>query len=76
MTTLSLTIREEGRIAKLTQARKYHRCVVCQKYMYKDDQYYSVTVAGSGLGGIKFPSHVHTGCIDQYFEKVKASRKL
>lgn len=73
--TLALVIRKEGRIAKLTRARKHHRCAACQEYILPATQYYSVTVASSGLGGIKFPSRVHPGCLDAYLEKIKVAKE-
>ncbi|MAF43082.1 MAG: hypothetical protein CMI54_02780 [Parcubacteria group bacterium] len=76
MAELSLRIREEGRIAELTRARKYHRCSECQELIEKGSQYYAITIGGSGLGSIKFPSRVHRDCLTAYFERVKRSRKL
>ncbi len=75
MTTVALIIRKEGRIAKLTRAQKYHRCAVCPEHIAPATQYYSVTVGGSGLGGIKFPTRIHIHCLDAYFEKVKRARE-
>lgn len=76
MVTLKLVTREEGRIATITKATKHHRCSVCQEYIIKGTQYYTVTIAGSGLGSIKFPEHVHIECLSAYFEKVRRSREL
>ena len=75
MTTLDLVIRRHGRIAKITRARVSHRCAQCQEYILPRTQYYSVTVGGSGLGGIKFPTRVHIHCIDNYFEKIKRANE-
>jgi len=75
MTTPALVIRKEGRIAKLTRAQKHHRCAACPEYILPATQYYSVTIGGSGLGGIKFPSRVHPGCLDAYLEKVKRAKE-
>ena len=73
MTTL--TIRKEGRIAQITRARKHHRCAVCQEFINKGSQYYAITIGGSGLGGLKFPTRVHIDCIDAYFEKTKRAKE-
>ena len=76
MTTLALDIRSENRIAILTRSRKYHRCAVCQEYIYKREHYYSITVGGSGLGSIKFPQRVHIHCLDAFLERVRKAKEL
>ncbi|MBA7567482.1 hypothetical protein ES708_09194 [subsurface metagenome] len=67
-------IRKEGRIATLTKARKHHRCAECPEWIKPQSHYYSVVAGGSGLGGIKFPSRVHPGCLELYFGRVKRAR--
>ena len=66
MTTLALEVRKDNRIATLTRSRKYHRCSVSQEYINKGSLYYAVTIAGSGLGGIKFPERVNNPRFTKY----------
>jgi len=73
---LAVVIKGEGKIARLTKSRKYHRCGVCQDYIYKGLYYWAITTAGRVLGGIKFPEKVHPRCLNDYFEKIKRSREL
>ena len=66
---------EEGQnmarmIATLTTARKPHRCQACTDTIYLGDKYISETIAGGGLGSIKFPDRYHLA----YYEIVKQNR--
>lgn len=54
-------IRRNGKVAKLSKARKEHVCKQCVLPIFVDDWYWSIVLAGSGLGSIKFPTRVHTG---------------
>jgi len=60
------------RIATLTRARKMHRCAVCPGYIYKDEEYYAVTIGGGGLGSLKHPARVHANCLEGYFSRIAA----
>lgn len=72
---LRLEIREAGRIATLTKARKPYHCSDCQEYILVGTYYYSVVIGGGGLGSIKFPDRIHIGCLDKYFERVKRNQE-
>lgn len=76
MQSLALDIRKEGHIATLTRSRKYHRCALCQEYINKGEQYYSITIGGGGLGSLKFPERTHSYCLDAFFERMRKSREL
>ena len=69
--TLVKRIVAAGRIAELKRARKIHNCRECGDTILQSDLYYSVTIAGGGLGSIKFPDRVCVDCIDDYLEKRK-----
>lgn len=71
---LPQVVRREGRIATLTKARKLHRCAVCPEYIPKGDYYYSVVVGGGGLGSLKFPTRVHTYCLEKHFDHIRRSQ--
>lgn len=58
-----------GRIYELRWARKAHSCYMCHENIDKGEMYCNVTIAGGGLGSIKFPDRVHTGeCKEKYIE--------
>lgn len=62
-------IYHNGQIATLHCARKTHKCAECGLLIEPGDGFYSVVYGGSGLGGLKFPDAVMTGCLDNYFGK-------
>ena len=68
-------IAKEGWRAELTRARKLHRCCVCQEYINKKEQYYSIIIGGGGLGSIKFPERSHINCLDTFWAKVKRNKE-
>ncbi len=53
----------DHQIAELKKARKQHECRVCHQSINKGAYYYSVVVAGGGLGSLKFPDRYHVGCL-------------
>jgi len=57
-----------GRIAELRRSMKFYPCAQCQKAIKPGDYYYAVTIAGGGLGSIKFPWRVHEDCISQFLK--------
>ncbi|MBA7589696.1 hypothetical protein ES708_31785 [subsurface metagenome] len=67
-------VRYKGRIATLTTARKQHRCEVCPEPIKPKENYFSIVMAGSGLGGIKFPDRCHVDCLPNFFKKVKTAK--
>lgn len=60
-------IRTNHRIAEMRTARKTFKCKECGWPIVALSDYYSVTIAGSGLGSIKRPDRVHVHCIENYF---------
>lgn len=60
--TMQKQVIAQGRIATLTRARKPFQCQKCLDWIKPGELYYSVTVAGSGLGGFKFPERLHIQC--------------
>ena len=68
--------RQEGRIAVLTKARKFHRCAISGEIIDTDSFYYAITIGGSGLGSIKFPDRVKPEHLDKYWDRVRQSREM
>ena len=63
-------IRQNGKIAILRRARKQQTCKQCPAPITCGRYYWEVTLAGSGLGSIKFPTRVHYGhCLQKEFEE-------
>ena len=60
-----------GRIAELHKARNGYKCDECGQPIEPREYYYSVTWGGSGLGSIKFPDHVHMGCVMNFLNRRK-----
>ena len=60
-----------GRIAELRKARKCFKCAECEQPIEPREYYYSITLAGSGLGSIKFPDRVHMGCVMNFLNRRK-----
>lgn len=69
-------IRESGLICEPVMARKQKICDCSGEDILPRELYYSVTVAGSGLGGICHPDRVKTGYIQKYINKRKEGRKF
>lgn len=59
-------IRRNGYIATLRKARTGKKCSKCGMPIEPGQEYYEVVIGGSGLGGLKFPGHLHIDCIDKY----------
>ena len=54
-----------GKVAELVTARKNYKCDECGYPIVPHSDYYRVTLAGAGLGSIKFPDRVHVHCIEE-----------
>jgi len=54
-----------GRIARLTKARKPHQCKKCLGWIERGELYYAVTIAGSGVDGMKDVDRVHAECLPE-----------
>jgi len=67
---IPIRITVNGKIADLITARKTYKCDECGYPVVPHSDYYMVTLAGAGLGSIKFPDRVHVHCIETYL-KVK-----
>ena len=62
------SILHKGRIADPHTARKGYLCSHCFETILPGERYYSVVIAGGGLGSIKFPERVHPSCIVAFLE--------
>ncbi len=60
--------RLNGKIVDLKRARKEHQCKECKLPIFKGQLYYSITLAGSGLGSLKFPDRLHLNCINKHLD--------
>lgn len=69
--SLPLRVVEDGRIAELVRSRQPHRANCCSSSIESNVLYYSVTLAGAGLGSIKRPDRVHITCLKKYFAMKK-----
>ena len=56
-----------GKIIQRRNARKAHSCKCCGITIVPGP-YYEITLAGSGLGSIKYPDRVHSRCLDNYLD--------
>ena len=57
-------IRADGKIAQLViRPKKSYKCTECGLPTEVGEPHYSVTFAGSGVGGLKYPDRVCAGCI-------------
>lgn len=58
-----------GKIADRTFAqRKSFTCWHCKGEIPQFTYYYSVVIAGGGLGSLKFPDRIHEECIFDFME--------
>ena len=62
-------IRTAGRIVERKRARKIHDCKECGEPILQGEVYLSITIAGAGLGSIKFPDRIHLVCLGEYLRK-------
>lgn len=67
-------IRESGLICEPVMARTIKTCACSGYFILPGEAYYSVTVAGSGLGGICHPDRVKTSYIHLYIKKRREAR--
>lgn len=51
-----------GKIVEKVRARKPHHCHACGRGIDKGENYYKVTIAGGGLGSLKFPERLCREC--------------
>lgn len=58
-----------GAILDLRTARKDHSCAECPEVIVPGEEYIEKTLAGAGLGSIKFPTRLHQRCIDKHLSK-------
>lgn len=63
------TMRRNGWIATLRRARKNYKCSECGLVILAPSYYYEVVVAGGGLRSLKFPDHVHVGCVEEFLKR-------
>lgn len=56
-------IRLQGKILTPRRARKAHKCDECGLPIDPGTLYYEGVYGGSGLGGLKFPDHLHIECV-------------
>jgi len=68
VTPAPTTIRRNGRIAELRQARKEYQCDQCKQVIKKRWLYYSVVIGGGGLGSLKYPDRCHVHCIRRFLD--------
>lgn len=63
----AIRITKNGRIAERHFAqRRGFTCCHCHEDIPRFSYYYTVTYAGAGLGGIKFPDRCHEHCVEAY----------
>jgi len=75
VTPLPTRIIRNGRIAELHRARKQYICLQSGLPIEPGEYYYSITYAGAGLGGLKFPDHIHVNCIEKYLNANRGSNQ-
>jgi len=68
-------IKKAGFIFTPRKARKDFTSYISHKLIAKGSEYYSVFMAGSGLGGMKRPDRILLSEIDQYCQKYNWSAR-
>lgn len=66
---MAASIATNGYIFTLRRARKEFTCCVCQRSILLGDSYYEATLAGGGLGSLKFPERIHASEIGEFIKK-------
>jgi len=62
-------VKNDGYIAELRKAGKTFPCKECPELIQKGEYHYSITIAGGGLGSLKFPDRTHTKCLGVFLER-------
>jgi hypothetical protein len=68
MITSTKEIRRNGYITTLRKARKGHKCLSCGFPIEPGQEYYEIVAVGGGLGWLKHPDRVHSGCLEEYLK--------
>ena len=63
------TLRVNGRICEGVTAKKGFKCRWSGLPILPGEEYYQITLAGSGIASIKFPDRVKAEYIDEYLSK-------
>lgn len=66
---LSIAASEYVYVFTLRRARKQHTCRVCPRPITPGESYYEVTIAGGGLGSLKFPDRIHMSEKEAFIKK-------